>query len=190
MFSYINEEDLKDESEFVWDTATNLNGEEIAKLGGLWTISTWGVGGNHYKQGNRYYSSEEAAKLEYYKWLAIEWNEKYCVHYYVTEEEAEKELLRIKAEEYGVDIEVYKSIRKKEEFVKDIRNQRAQEEREKEKKRVQELVEIYAKLIEPVKGEKYGDTCVRLSKALKSRIESKVFHSTVKYLRRKAKEEL
>jgi len=55
-----------------------------------------------------------------------------------------------------------------------------------EKERIGELCAIYAQMIEPIKGESYKETATRLSNAIGTRIESEVFHKTVKFIRMNA----
>jgi len=176
-----NEEELEETTVFLWDIATNMSLADVIKeYGSIFTISTWGYGGNNYKRGERFFATEEGAENEYYEYIEIKWQENYCQTYFETEEEMIAEKERLEAEEMGVDIEVFRSIQSKQNKIDEIKLRRYQLQREL----IEKEAETYAQFINKIEGEKYKDTCKRLSKALNKRISGAVFHRAVKLIRK------
>ena len=176
-----DDENLAETTVFLWDVATNVSVADIIKeYGSIYTISTWGYGGNNYKRGERFFATEEGAENEYYEYVEIKWQENYCQTYFETEEEMIAEKERIDAEELGVDVEVLRSIQSKQKKIEEIKLRRYQLQREL----IEKEAETYAQFINKIEEETYKDTCKRLSKALDKRISGAVFHRAVKLIRK------
>jgi len=105
--------------------------------------------------------------------------------FYEKKEEAESEMIQSYAEVYQIDLITAQSIfRHKEckEKIKVLKTKEKTEENEREFQRVKTIAKEYAKLLKPQR-ETYDQTCSRLSKAVKGKIENKVFHTAVKMIR-------
>jgi len=75
------------------------------------------------------------------------------------------------------------SVVRKQKIVDDARHKKKIEAAKKESDRVNSLAKIYSQMINKVELESYKDTAKRLSDAIGKKIESKVFHATIKMLR-------
>ena len=155
-----------------------------------YVISSWGVGGNNYSSGKSHYSnvflSEDKANDELfnrtynYDFLPDDQRD---TRYFYTEDEAFDALVEQISEDWSCDVDVVKHILRKQRIVDDARYQKKIEVAKKESDRVNSLAKIYSKMINKVEGESYKETAKRLSDAIGKKIESKVFHATVKMLR-------
>jgi hypothetical protein len=112
--------------------------------------------------------------------------------YFDNIEEAEDEMIERYAELWSVKKDTVISILHHKKIVNEVREQREVEQREKkriaveaDKTRVNEIAEVYAKMIEKIVPESYKETAARLSAAIGERIESSVFHAAVKLIRNK-----
>lgn len=156
-----------------------------------WTISTWGVAGNNYKRGNDFYATEEEAEDALFdKTYEFDFNndDQRDTSYFMSYEQAEKELLDSLANDWYVDFDVAKSIYSKMEKLEGLKQDRLEREKqeiENRKERVKFIANQYA-IIEPRK-ETFKETATRLSEALKSKIEKDVFWEAVKIVRGKFK---
>lgn len=103
--------------------------------------------------------------------------------YYSTEEEAKEAIIKMLADDWGVDVDVVESILRKKEIVEQKRFEQRIERETKERERVEKLALIYSEMINKVEGESYKETCGRLSLAIGQRVESSVFHKAVKMIR-------
>lgn len=155
-----------------------------------YVISSWGVGGNNYSSGESHFSnvflSEDKANDELfnriYKYDFLP-DDQRDTRYFYTEKEANDVLVEQISEDWNCDIDVVKHILRKQRIVDDARQQKKIEDAKKESDRVNSLAKIYSQMINKVEGESYKDTAKRLSDAISKKIESKVFHATVKMLR-------
>lgn len=166
-----------------------LYGDESISIE-FYTISNWGVGGNSYSCGKHFsqynhYTEEEA---ENYLFNLIMDDDFYndcnrSTIYFDTRLEATEHL-------YEVDEDTAKSIIHHEDKLKELtakKKEREKQEREQKRKaaieRTNKLAPEYAKLIEP-KNEPFKETARRLSAAIGSKIETKVFFAAVKLVRK------
>lgn len=148
---------------------------------GDFIISSWGVGGNNYTSGkynsfNVFETLEEAEQELFdrtYKYDFAQ-DDQRDTNWFDTETEAYADL-------WQVDFEVAESILRKKDKMEEVKLAKIQSE----KTRVSQLAEIYAKTIQPIESEKFKETAKRLSEALPSKIESKVFFEAVKQIRNK-----
>lgn len=165
----------------------------------LYIISTWGVNGNNYKNGkydytNVFLTEEEAENECFRRTYEYDFSNDTSrnITYFFSEEEAYNEGVETLAENMGIDEDVLRSILRKQKIVDNLRTQQqlkiaAQQRKaaEIQEKKDLELLADYISLIEPITGEKYKETCSRLSKALGSKISTKAFHQCVKAIRNK-----
>lgn len=187
---FIEEIEIKEDDEYyLWDEFRHLTDEEKEKGGVVYTISSWGASGNNYSQGDRYYMDEEYAENEFFKGV---WEYDFLPDdqrntcYYESFEEAGEDLYEGLSCEWCCDIEVVKSVLRKQEVVEIGRKKQIELIEKTERERVEKLVDIYSKMIEKQEDENYKTTCARLSKAIGSKIEGKVFHKSVKEIRLQA----
>ena len=103
--------------------------------------------------------------------------------WYDTYEDAYNEVIRLFAEANYIDIPVAANIKRKQELLKQLRIQQDIERKQAEMERINNIAALYTKVIEPIEGESYKETAKRLSNAIGSRIEKKVFHIAVKLIR-------
>jgi hypothetical protein len=167
---------------FLWDIG------RYEKVDQVWTISSWGVGGNHYSRGTEYFSTEEAAEQKLFERI-FEYDfandDQRDTRYFESREEAEEELAQNHANLWLVSPEVAKTIYRQMKCVEKAREQREKAQRAKIAQEYDRLAEQYAKLIPPVPGETYKETCSRLSKAIGEHIPKRAFHQAVKIIRKK-----
>ena len=159
----------------------------------IFTISSWGVGGNNYKKGTEYFFSEENADNELFQrvWkYDFEKDDQRNTMYYMDVEDAQDELVIHLESEWGCSEEVVKHILRKTEIVSKKREEEKNEnlrinkvKREIFDKEILRQSQIFSTLIDKIEGEKYKETSTRLSSALSEKISSKVFHKAVKLIR-------
>lgn len=105
--------------------------------------------------------------------------------YYDTREEAEAEMVKSYAEVYQISLSTAQSIfrhKNCKEKIKVFKNEEKAFEIERERDRLIKIAKEYAKLLKPQR-ETYDQTCSRLSKVIKGKIENRVFHIAVKIIR-------
>ena len=180
------EELTVEETEQVW--YEDLIGYyELNEGENYYTLSSWGVGGNNYRKGTMYYSTEEAADLalfqSVYDYDFIPDDQRNTM-YYESVEEAADALYETLAERLDVSIEVAKHLRRKITILKALKEQRAEEIRQREQNKVEILANAFAQLIEP-KEESYRETSKRLSLAMGFKSNRKEFHMAIKIIRNK-----
>jgi hypothetical protein len=100
---------------------------------------------------------------------------------YFTIEEAKDAI----AEGFGKPYEVIERYFRFKDFCEQKKLEQTKIAKQKEAERCEKLTAIYAEMIDKIEGESYKETCTRLSVAIGSRIESKVFHASVKKIRTK-----
>lgn len=150
-------------------------------------IMTWGIGGHNLKSEDQFFMTEEEAE-EYifqqtYKYEFMNDDTRSTV-YFENIEEAEIEVIENISYKFEIEMEVATSIYRKMKLVKKGREQQKADWLKNEAARIEELSTIYAKMIDKVDGEKYKETCRRLSGAIGEKVEKKVFHEAVKKIRR------
>ena len=152
----------------------------------IYTISSWGVGGNNYKKGTEYFLSEENADNELFQrvWkYDFEKDDQRNTMYYMDVEDAQDELVIHFESEWGCSEEVVKHILRKTEIVSKKREEENKVKREIFDKEILRQSQIFSTLIDKIEGENYKETSTRLSNALPEKISSKVFHKAVKLIR-------
>lgn len=152
----------------------------------LSTVSHWSKGANNHVIGNEWFLTEQEAEDQLYNSIDsfdFHNDDTRTTHYHLHEDDAITEVLEFLSYDWGVDVDVAKSILQKENKVKEGRINQIIERERKESERINKLVMSYSGLINKIDGESYKDTCNRLSVALNKKIEGKVFHLTVKSIR-------
>lgn len=126
--------------------------------------------------------TEEEAEEKLFEFLEVDFENDWdnSCNMFFTFEEAEQ----IEAERMSVDLEVYRSIKRKEVAVKELRKKKAQEEREAINFSRHNLAITYANTIPLIHGETKQETQTRISKQL-GRIEKDVFWRVVQIVRSK-----
>lgn len=157
---------------------------------GKFEVWTWGILGRYPSKHDEFDTQEEAD--EYILEFVYERNflndDQRNTHYHFTLEEAKEELIQNYADNNGVSYIVAESILHHQEIAKLIGEEKEEAirlERKREKERIDELAMIYASKLNKIDGEKYKETASRLSNAIGSKIETKVFHQAVRLIRSK-----
>lgn len=153
---------------------------------GTWEVWTWGVGGNNPRQFTNELFAAASAAEDYifqltYLYDFLEDDQR--LTWYT---ESNLEVVEFYAESHDIDVNVAESIIKHSECLNEIvhiRKNKAIETARINKERIHNLAKEYAKMIARVEGEKYKETCRRLSERIGSRIEKMVFHQAVKIVR-------
>ncbi len=158
-----------------------------------WEVWSWGVGGNHPRFIASFESEEEAEDDIFTRTFNYDFEEddQRDTCYYSSEEDAIEAKLELLSEWWGVSEDTAKSIIHHQEVKDDIEAQRESDrveaqrlKREEEEARINESALFYSEMIN-AKKESYKETCTRLSVAIGSKIEKKVFHAAVKIIRKK-----
>jgi len=106
--------------------------------------------------------------------------------FFYTIEEAEENLIRCYCDIFSIDKEVAISIIHHEGVINQLTEARRQKQIEisiANNKRIETLALEYAKIISKIEGETYKQTAKRLSDAIGDKIESKVFHKALSFIR-------
>ena len=153
-----------------------------------WTISTWGIGGNNYRQGTEIFESEEDAEDELFNrvWQYDFYND--CnrnTEYFDSYDKANERLAEMYAEAHGIDNEVAASILRKKDLVNETRKKIAEEFYNKERERINIEAMKYAELIPTIEGESHIQTRERMSNAIGHKIEGSIFFKAVSIVRHK-----
>lgn len=150
-----------------------------------WGLFTWSGahGSGPFKWNGDSYDSEEEAYNEILIGFEMDsqnrsYNRPYC---YFSIEEAQDQI----SENVGKPYEVIERYFRFKDFCEQKKLEQTKIAKQKEAERCEKLTAIYAEMIDKIEGESYKETCTRLSVAIGSRIESKIFHAAVKKIRTK-----
>ena len=160
---------------------------EIKEGEEYFTISSWGIGGNHYHKGESFYSTHEAAELAFFQYVYDRDflnDDQRDTTYFEEEDEARIALFDRIVDILEVSTEVAEHLYRKQQCLENLRLEKALKTLQEEKRRVEILAEAFAKLIEP-QEESYKQTCQRLAKALDFKANRKEFHLAVKLIRKR-----
>lgn len=168
-----------------WGLKNRVNNDE-----GKYEVWTWGVSGNNSSFIEEFETREEAENYIFqlvFKYDFI-FDDQRDTSYYFSIQEAESELIRIYADDHGIDLEVSKSIFRHQKCVKNIIKERKAKsiiDAKNKQERIEKIASVYASMIQAIEKESYKGTAKRLSAAIGERIESAVFHRAVKIARNK-----
>ena len=156
-----------------------MEGEEDEEDERRFSIAMWRKGDNRYQSVATKLTLDESEEFLFQRLLYDydeDWDNSCGVFY--SFEEAEQ----TQAERMNVDVEVYRSIARKEVVIKEAKFIRKQQERTEREKTFNDLANIYAKGILNVPNESKKETEGRISKQL-GRVDSNVFYRVVNIVR-------
>lgn len=160
----------------------------------VYEVWDWGFRGQYPTKIDTFDTEDEASDFIFQRTYEYDFmrDDQRDTTYFDTLEDAEAEMISRYMELWSVKEETVISILRHKKMVDEIREQREANQREQKrnaveanKSRVNEIAEVYAKMIEKVVPESYKETAARLSAAIGERIESGVFHAAVKIVRNK-----
>jgi hypothetical protein len=149
-------------------------------------IWTWGFRGNHPTLVSKYKTEDEAEQELFdmiYQNDFFNDDQRDC-SWFETEAEAIAYQTERLAVLWNVNFDVAASILRKKQNLENHRAQQAAKRSLELKKTEQELAAGYENIIEFIPGERYDDTCARLSSALNPKPNGQTFHAIVRTLRR------
>jgi hypothetical protein len=152
----------------------------------VYQVWTWGPNGNRQRFIIAFDTEEEAEDyiFNYIKDTDFDFDDQRNTMYHHTEQEALHEAISTYAERADISYEVAEHLFRKREIVKTLRHEKEQEAIREHQKFIENQAAIYAKMINPVEGEKYKETANRLSERIGMRISKTIFHTAVKMVRK------
>lgn len=157
----------------------------VGKLFYNYEVWYWGVGGKA-SFVSEFETEEEAEDYIFQKTYEYDFqkDDQRDTVFWESYDEAMQELIARIADSLNVDYSVAESIMRRKAMLADLRIKKEAARIAAEAERVNKIAEIYADMISKYENESYKDTAARLSLAIGKRIESKVFHTAVKMIRK------
>jgi hypothetical protein len=142
--------------------------------------------GRKIKSSTNFHEDKDAAERAFIQGLEWYVSEKNwdAPQYFTSEEDAEEERVRLSAECMGVDEEVFLSIERKQKAVDSARAARLAESIRLQNEVDKKEIDKYINIIDKIDGESYKQTESRLSAALPTKIEGRIFHKIIKEIRK------
>jgi hypothetical protein len=151
----------------------------------VYQLWTWGVRGNN-PSLIAVFDTEDEANDEFFR-ITYEHdflNAYESIEYFDSEEDAYENAIETLADRRNISIDVAKRYVSFVQYCKIASIKRKENTAKEETERVSRIAQEYSTMIQRLDGESYKETCKRLSDAIGSRIEGKVFHQAVKLIRK------